>query len=259
MKTKKSVTRKDPEYLPKLLEYIDLVNSLRTMYPRFSNRYQVIESTKERLINENKIGADDLLEAYKAIPFDPPAEKDKIGPNEIIETHKLNLWDELPEKLRNYIFDVEEKDERRRLLIITERVDLIGSIVNTLQRVAYCVTKTNNSKYSTHTFVYEWEHDFPQALPFLPARLAVNKEGFITSKTNEFYDFMVNSKIKADRIRCCMQCGKIFWASRKDKWFCEKACGNKARQSTWRDEHRDAYNGKRRRNYTHKKESKKGQ
>jgi hypothetical protein len=227
--------RKEKEYLPKLLEYIELANKIPKDYcfATFDGVYHV---TQERLKGQENIGSSENL----------------------IETYK-ELSKEFPYDLYNYVFsELDSGNTFETLESIRKKYDFLSSLSHGLGTLAYAVTEEYfGEKVPINETIAGVEEFLPEYVPILTVSISVNNEGFIEAKTSEFFDFITTHKIEARRIRNCVICYKIFWANRVDKWTCSKPCGNTLRQRIWQIENKEEYNEKRRRNYAYKTSMKK--
>lgn len=223
--------RKDKEYLPKLLEYIELANKIPSdvEFPEYTDVYK---------LTMNRLGKN---EKY-------------CSANELIKTYQELLKD-LPSDLFSYIFDSRESDTHRSVF---DRIDLVISLNHGIGSIAYAVTEEQfgKEKENLNEIIRSIEDALPHYIPVLPIMISVNEEGFIEANSNEFFDFIKTYNIEARRIRNCVICSKIFWANRIDKWACSKSCGNTLRQRIWQFGNKADYNEKRRINYAYKKSMK---
>jgi len=174
---------------------------------------------------------------------------------ELIDTYMPSL-EKLPDDIYKYIFDVAETTTKKKDEGVLEKIELVASIYHTLIRIASCVSESNLINYCVHELLDEFDSNFPETLPVINVGITINREGILTTKSNQFFDFITNNKIEGYRIRLCPICSKIFWATRLDKRTCSKACGNILRQRIWQEENKDDYNKKRRGNYAYKKQIK---
>jgi hypothetical protein len=62
-------------------------------------------------------------------------------------------------------------------------------------------------------------------------RLSVNAKGRIEFKPSRLSKALFD--VEASRIRLCQNCGKIYWAGRKDQPCCSKNCANTRRVKLW--------------------------
>jgi len=232
--------RKSREYLPKLLEYIELVNKIPFDFS-FLTFHEVINLTFKR----NKMNS--------------------ASPEQMLETYRY-LASEFPPDLYEYLFPADGygivlyhnllEEESNKLDCVRTKFDLLSSINHGLGTVAYAVTEEFFANEPINEMIQGIE-DYSDGLnTTLPSSVMVNKDGYIELKTTEFFDFIATYKIEARRIRLCRICYKIFWANRMDKWTCNKECGNKLRQRKWQLENKEEYNEKRRENYAYKQNMK---
>jgi len=228
--------RKQKEYLPKLLEYIELANKIPAGFT-FPVKNAVYDQTFERLGK-------------------PPT----ISMEEIIETYKIMLQS-FPKDLFEYVFDTKIINSWEEYEEIRRRIHLLSSLNYGLISLAQFVnleffTHKDESDLSINDYLLGLR-ELPQYLADLDVEILVNEEGFIELNTSEFFQLIATYKIEARRIRECVICPNIFWANRIDKWTCSKTCGNILRQRTWQSGNKDEYNEKRRTNYAYKKAMKK--
>ncbi|MGB7201477.1 MAG: hypothetical protein WBD16_04320 [Pyrinomonadaceae bacterium] len=99
-----------------------------------------------------------------------------------------------------------------------------------------------------------------QVLFSLTIEVGTDDEGIWRPFGNELFDLITTKKIESYRIRECSNCKEIFWAGRNDMVACSSVCAAAHRQSVWRSvksddyqKQKDAYNERRRANYTHNK------
>jgi hypothetical protein len=78
----------------------------------------------------------------------------------------------------------------------------------------------------------DWE---PVLLPPLQQLGVQNSKGGITCSYGPFWNFLqVLEDVQAYKIRHCRKCGRLFYASRRDKWTCSPQCKAAYRQQQWR-------------------------
>lgn len=228
--------RKKKDYLPELLEYIDLVNKIPQDYS-FPSRSEIAEKTFERLSGKN-----------------PPQYE------HLIETCEMVLKD-LPPDLYHFIFSTDLNESAGIFEFIQERLDLLSSLHFGLFYLGYFVTEihfySDENTLELNEYLAGLREQLPGQVAEPKVKINVDKDGFLQLKTNEFLDFISNNKIEANRIRYCLVCSKIYWANRKDMWNCSKTCSNTRRQRFWLSEHKNEYNERRRRNYAYKQSIKK--
>jgi hypothetical protein len=222
----RSVTPKE-KYLPKLLEYIDMVNKIPEGIDLPSSE-RAYHATLER----NAL-----------------RRSDTVKEDQIIKTYEAFLK-ELPKDLRRYVFS------DRDLESIEKKVELLASLKFGLKVLAYSVTQEMIDGEPINYTFDSLQEFAPDYLPTLTIKLGVNENGFIELQSSEFFDFVTANKIPARRVRDCVVCEKVFWANRLDKITCSKPCGNVLRQRAWRNRNSKALNAKRRSNYAYKRKSK---
>jgi hypothetical protein len=221
----RNVTQKE-KYLPKLLEYIDLVNKIPgdIYLPSRQHAYHV---TLER----------------NGLQF-----TDAIRVEEIIKTYETFL-EKLPRELRNYVFSDRDLDSVER------KIDHLTALKLGLKVLAYSVTQEMIDEEPINLTFDSLQEFAPDYLPTLTIKLGVNENGFIELQSTEFFDFVTVNRIPARRIRECVICEKVFWANRSDKITCSKPCGNILRQRAWRNRNSEEINAKRRSNYAYKRKA----
>lgn len=231
--------RKDREYLPKLLEYIDFANKVPDDY-KFPNWFDLIDSTHNYV------------------------KKETVDTKDVV-TYLQFVFKDLPIDLQEYIFseiEIEKLDSEvgswDRIEVIKDRIELLSSIKYGLSNLAFFVNqeylaRLENLEMDLAEYVRYFNSDLPERIADLSVKIIVGNDGFIKLKSTEFYDLLTKYKIEARRIRLCLVCNKVFWATRVDKWTCSQTCGNILRQRNWQQQNKDEYNEKRRRNYAYKK------
>jgi hypothetical protein len=217
--------RRKPDYLSKLLEYIDLAN----MIPGdlfIPSHIEAWDMTDKRLPSKKTLTEADILRTYKRVFKDAPIE------------------------LYKYVFVPEE------WLSVQDKCDLLASLKHGLASLAYAVNEERLENESVNETLESIEIYIPEFLATFYASIKVNSEGFLEPKIGEFFSFIANNKIEARRIRGCVMCGYIYWAYREDSWTCGPKCGNVLRQRIWQRRNKDAHNERRRLNYAYKKSRK---
>lgn len=225
--------RQTRNYLPKLLEYIELVNKIpeTVIFPTYNS---MADATSKRLGKNYSYTDEDLIESYK-IWFE-------IFP-----------YNKIPQETYDLMFGEAMQSSDDPIEYIIDTIDLLVSVDHGIRTLAYAVRNEHFNGASINEDIKESEYYMPDNSDYSSIKLSVNENGFIEIKTNEFLDFIKENNIEARRVRSCVICNKCFWAFRKDKWTCSKECGNIFRQRNWQSENKEDYNLKRRQNYAYKK------
>jgi len=212
------------EYLPKLLEYIELVNKIPPLAD-LPSREHAYHLALER----------------NGLQF-----TDSIHTSEIVKSYKLELRG-FPTDLTKYVFSGNDLNE------IEKRVELLASLHHGLRTWAYSVTQEIlDGEHIDYTFD-SIEELSPRSLPTLPVKLTADANGILKLRSTEFFDLISRHQIEARRIRECVTCSNVFWARRKDAITCSQACGNANRQRLWHFRNKEEHNAQRRKNYAYKK------
>ena len=241
----KSNSRKNLACHPKLKEFIDLANLIPAEYKFLDLDYLF----------------DYAMEKYG---YDSDGSR-RVNTQNVILAFKEKISD-LPLELREYLFALPDNPEweinnhRNNLGLIEERYSALQSIHNSLISIAYAELAAYEDDSSlTRTFptlkdIYITRGIYP---PFNAAlSFFIDEQGFVRIKSNDFLKFVDENDIKADRIRVCLICRKIFWASRSDMRTCQKSCANALRQQRWRERNKETYSEQRKANYAYKKQLK---
>jgi len=231
--------RKSKNYLPKLLEYIELANKIPDGYS-FLTYDEIIKLTFDR--NNGVASSEMIIEIYRYLTSEFPPDLYEY----------LFTFDSRVKSIRGDQFD----DEFNRTDCIRTKYDLLSSINHAIWTLAYAVTEEFFANESISDNIQGIENYNSGFNTTLPSAVSVNEDGYVELKTTELFDFIATYKIEARRIRLCRICYKIFWANRMDKWTCSKECGNKLRQRNWQLENKEEYNEKRRENYAYKQNMK---
>lgn len=95
------------------------------------------------------------------------------------------------------------------------------------------------------------------------AVVSVGADGHLTAENNDFLDLVGKYSIPVSRIRLCLTCGQLFWATRSDSFGCKKQCSTNVRVQRFRRNNPEKYaeiqanyREQRRENYKYKKKLK---
>ncbi len=220
--------RKNKDYLPKLLEYIEIVNKIPMNF-EFPTLDYVFELAIEK----------------------PGKESKSVNIEEMTEVYEESFASKLPQDLHEFVMDKGEVNNWDEYLAIQRNFDYLASIDHGLRAMAYAVTEEfrDNLGLTINETIEGWVSENVFSLPLM---VAINKKGHLVLKTTEFFEFIRDHEIEARRIRECFVCFKVFWAKRLETWTCSKQCGNIWRQHKWQKKNKDLYNERRRNNYAYK-------
>jgi hypothetical protein len=234
--------RNKREYLPRLLEFINLANKID---PNFN-----FPSFERVLIATEATGRDEV-ETYREL-------LDKTS-DEIQQFIFRGISDGGGIINENEVSDISPEvgqlDHLYAIDIIKSRIALLASL---RQGIIYLATmvmeELTGDSLSANEYLTDARRMDLNLAPFLQPYVFISDEGFLRVSSSLFFDFVRENEIEAYRIRACAICYHIFWAYRLDKICCSVKCGNKYRQANYlsNDRKRQNVNENRRLNYAYK-------
>lgn len=182
---------------PQLQQYINLANLIPAsfVFPMKLNVY--------RYASDNFRKSDDI----------------DLPTNESIILAYKHFLKYLPESLFNYIFFSDH------LIEIEKRYSLVSCLDNGLISLVYAELEAYEDSESTiNEQMLAIAENVPGHVSFQECFIEVDRFGCLRPKINEFFEFISNNDIAADRIRLCANCKKIFWVVNKKYRVCSNQC-----------------------------------
>ena len=182
------------------------------------------------------IGLAELIEVANCLPLElpqpPPDEPQRItGVSQLLSSGfpsspkaVRDLWvqfsAQLPAPVRKFLGPI----RANKIYLAKTQYTVLGQIRDVLRFAAQ-----NRTKSPADAFI---------GLPMLTFS-RIHKTGRIQFEKHPA--FRVLEGVKADRIRECLVCKKIFWASRIDKKCCAPLCRGVWNTRRWREKYQDIY------------------